>query len=179
MKTTVLRQLTFIAVLVMTGATAHAQKNINFDAGGGSVSSTLVFNNNISPDVYSFFANAGEQIRVQTSNNGTDPANRLDTTIRVIGPNAATSLFDDDGGGNLASRLVFTAERTGQYIVVVSTFSGNPVRIPGNNGNNGDYILTLARGAAAASPRVAAVDDPDSGGQSQQGGSDTPIEKKE
>jgi len=113
---------------------AQAQKFINFNT-TGSVTSTLVFTNQIVPDVYSFFATAGERIRVQTSNNS------FDTTIRVIGPDAAINLFDDDGGGNLASRLVFTAADTGAYIVVVSSFSGNP--------GGGNYTLTLARGSLA------------------------------
>lgn len=111
-------------------------KNINFTT-TGSVTSTLLFGNQISPDVYSFFAQAGEQIRLQTSN----ASQGLDTTIRVVGPNAATNLFDDDGAGFPLSRLVFTTEDTGTYIVVVSSFGGNP--------GGGNYTLTFARGAAA------------------------------
>jgi hypothetical protein len=109
-------------------------KNIDFNT-TGSVTSTLVFTNQIVPDVYSFPAAQGEQIRLETSNTS------LDTTIRVVGPDAAIDLFDDDGGAGLASRLVFTAADTGFYIAIVSTFSGNP---PGGN-----YTLTFARGAAA------------------------------
>jgi hypothetical protein len=130
--------LAVLAICVVCGglspSLAQAQKFINFTT-TGSVNSTLVFNNQIVPDVYSFFATAGERIRVQTSNNS------FDTTIRVIGPDAAINLFDDDGGGNLASRLVFTAADTGAYIVVVSSFSGNP--------GGGNYTLTLARGSLA------------------------------
>ena len=126
----------FVVLGGLSPSIARAQKNINFTT-TGSVTSTLVFTNQISPDVYSFFATAGERIRVQTSNNG-----NLDTTIRVIGPDTAINLFDDDGGGSLASRLVFTAADTGAYIVVVSSYSGNP---PGGN-----YTLTLARGAEAS-----------------------------
>jgi hypothetical protein len=109
-------------------------KNINFTT-TGSVTSTLVFGNLISPDVYSFFAQAGEQIRLETSNAS------FDTTIRVVGPDAAIDLFDDDGGVGLASRLVFTTADTGLYIAVVSSFSGNP--------GGGNYTLNFARGAAA------------------------------
>jgi Bacterial pre-peptidase C-terminal domain len=109
-------------------------KNINFST-TGSVTSTLVFGNFISPDVYSFFAQAGQQIRLETSNAS------FDTTIRVVGPDAAIDLFDDDGGDGLASRLVFTTEDTGTYIAVVSSFSGNP--------GGGNYTLNFARGAAA------------------------------
>jgi hypothetical protein len=117
-----------LATLVVGGglfpSRAQAQKNIFFTT-TGSVRSTLVFTNQISPDVYAFFATAGERIRVQTSNNS------FDTTLRVIGPDAAINLFDDDGGSVppasvLASRLVFTAADTGWYLVVVSSFSGNP-----------------------------------------------------
>jgi hypothetical protein len=109
-------------------------KNIHFTT-TGSVTSTLLFNNLISPDVYTFFAAAGERIRLETSNAA------FDTTIRVVGPDAAINLFDDDGGAGLASRLVFTAADTGWYIAVVSSFSGNP--------GGGNYTLNFARGAAA------------------------------
>src|SRR6266849_10106486 len=120
--------LVVMATLVVLGglspSLAQAQKFINFNT-TGSVRSTLVFTNQISPDVYAFFATAGERIRVQTSNNS------FDTTLRVIGPDAAITLFDDDGGSVppasvFASRLVFTAADTGWYLVVVSSFSGNP-----------------------------------------------------
>jgi hypothetical protein len=46
-------------------------KDINF-ATTGSVRSTLLFGNFIVPDVYSFMATVGEQIRVETSNTSID-----------------------------------------------------------------------------------------------------------
>jgi hypothetical protein len=122
-------------------------KNINFTT-TGSVRSTLVFNNQIAPDVYSFFAEAGQQIRLETSNAA------FDTTIRVVGPDASINLFDDDGAGNRNSLLSFTAADAGEYIVVVSSFSGNP--------GGGEYTLSFARGAAGA-PAVAAGEDADRG----------------
>ncbi len=82
---------TLVVLDGLSPSLAQAQKFINFNT-TGSVTSTLVFTNQIVPDVYSFFATAGERIRVQTSNNS------FDTTIRVIGPDAAINLFDDDGG---------------------------------------------------------------------------------
>lgn len=109
-------------------------KNINFDT-TGSITSTLLFGNQISPDVYWFFATAGEQIRLETSNAA------FDTTIRVVGPNAQIELFDDDGAGNLNSRLVFTTANAGNYIAIVSSFAGSP--------GGGNYTLSFARGAAA------------------------------
>jgi hypothetical protein len=127
-----------VVVLGITGllpSIAQAQKNINFST-IGSVTSTLVFGNFIVPDVYSFFVPAvGEPIRVETSNNS------FDTTIRVVGPDAAINLFDDDGGTGNASRLDFTAADIGHYIIVVSSFSGN--------GGGGNYTLTFARGPSA------------------------------
>ena len=48
-------------------------------------------------------------------------------------------------------REVFTAADTGAYIVIVSSFSGNPVSI-----SAAEYTLTLARGAQAA--RAAPLD---------------------
>ena len=109
-------------------------KNINFTT-TGSVTSTLLFGNQISPDVYSFFAEAGQEIRLETSDSS------LDTTIRVVGPDASIDLFDDDGAGFPLSRLVFTTADTGSYIAVVSSFSGNP--------GGGNYTLNFARGPAA------------------------------
>jgi hypothetical protein len=161
-----LRHGLFLAALLalggLTPAHAHAQKNINF-SGTGSLTSSILFTNQISPDVYSFFAEAGQQIRLQTSNNG------FDTTLRVIGPDSALSLFDDDSAGGLASRIVFTVPDTGSYIVVVSSFSGNPIT------GSGTYTLTFARGVGA----LAAGREPTGGntGVSQQGGNN-PVEPK-
>jgi len=134
-----LRTLLVVAVtLIVLGglspSTVQGQKFINFNT-SGTVRATLVFTNQIVPDVYSFFANAGELLRVETSNAA------FDTTLRVIGPDAAFNLFDDDGGVGLHSRIRFNAADTGAYIVVVSSFSGNP--------GGGTYDLTFARGAAA------------------------------
>jgi hypothetical protein len=123
-------------------------KNINFTT-TGSVTSTLLFGNQISPDVYSFFAEAGEQIRLETSDAS------FDTTIRVVGPNAATDLFDDDGAGFPLSRLVFTTEDTGTYIAVVSSFGGNP--------GGGNYTLNFARGPAAQQAVSEVREDADQG----------------
>jgi hypothetical protein len=122
-------------------------KNINFTT-TGSVRSTLVFTNQIVPDVYSFFAETGEQIRLETSNAA------FDTTIRVVGPDASINLFDDDGAGNLNSLLTFTTADAGEYIVVVSSFSGNP--------GGGEYTLSFARGAAGA-PAAGAEEDANRG----------------
>ena len=143
-------------------STAHAQKSIDFFT-TGSVRSTLVFTNQIVPDTYYFFATAGERIRVRTSNNA------FDTTLRVVGPDASISLFDDDSGGGLASNLAFTAADTGAYIVVVSSFSGNP--------GGGDYTLTFARGASAASSVASPADEAQAPGESLSPGVNEPETK--
>jgi pre-peptidase len=121
----------FAALSSFAPSVAHAEKNIDFTT-SGSVAATLVFSNQVVPDVYTFFARAGQTIRLETSNTN------VDTTIRVIGPDASISLFDDDGGAGLQSLLQFTAADSGAYIVVVSSFSGNPV-------NNGAYTLSFTR----------------------------------
>jgi hypothetical protein len=154
---------TIAALGALTASRAHAQKNINFTT-SGSVASTMLFGNQISPDVYSFFASSGEDIRLQTSNSS------FDTTIRVIGPDASFNLFDDDGGGSLTSRLAFTTADTGTYIVVVSSYSGNP-----NSSNNGNYTLSFARGAAARQRRQL-TGDPDPG--ESMSDADNPLEEK-
>lgn len=117
-------------------AVVHGQKFINFST-TGTIRSTLVFGNQIVPDVYLFFAQAGETIRIETNNSS------FDTTLRVVGPDAAFDIFDDDSGIGANSRIFFTAPDTGGYIVIVSSFSGNP--------GGGTYDLTIARGAAAQS----------------------------
>ncbi|WP_089941055.1 hypothetical protein [Candidatus Entotheonella palauensis] len=66
-------------------------------------------------------------------------SNNFDTTVRVVGPDAAINLFDDDGGPGVNSRLTFTARDVGFYIIVVSSFSGNPPR------GNGAYTLRMER----------------------------------
>ena len=153
-----------LALCVVLGglspSSVQAQKSIDFFT-TGSVRSTLVFTNQIVPDVYAFFATVGELIRVETSNNS------FDTTLRVIGPDASISLFDDDSGTGSASRLVFTAADTGAYLVVVSSFSGNP--------GGGDYTLNFARGAAAQSLSVSSASSV-VGGEPTQGESMSPGE---
>jgi hypothetical protein len=88
-----------------------------------------------------------------------------------VGPDASINLFDDDNGGGLASRLVFTAADTGAYMVVVSSFSGNP--------GGGDYTLTFARGTLAdqASSVASAADEAQAPGESLAPGVN-PLETK-
>jgi pre-peptidase len=151
-----------VALAGLVPSTAHAQKSIDFFT-TGSVRSTLVFTNQIVPDTYYFFATAGEYIRVQTSYNA------FDTTLRVVGPDVSINLFDDDSGGGTASRLTFYAADTGAYIVVVSSFSGNP--------GGGDYTLTFARGAYAASSGASPADEAQAPGESLAPGVNEPQAK--
>lgn len=137
------RQVVTIVIAVwlagLCPAVVHGQKFINFST-TGTIRSTLVFGNQIVPDVYLFFAQAGETIRLETSNSS------FDTTLRVVGPDAAFDIFDDDSGIGTNSRIHFTTPDTGGYIVIVSSFSGNP--------GGGTYDLTIARGAAAKSNAI-------------------------
>jgi len=73
----------FVVLGGLSPSIARAQKNINF-TNTGSVTSKLVFTNQISPDVYSFFATAGERIRVQTSNSRYPRADARGTLKEVI-----------------------------------------------------------------------------------------------
>ncbi|MBI3949621.1 MAG: PPC domain-containing protein [Acidobacteria bacterium] len=130
----VVMTVTFVVLAGFSPSTAWGQKDINFST-VGTITSTLLFGNFVVPDVYSFFAEAGEMLRIETSNSVFDP------TLRVVGPDAEIVLFDDDSGAGDNARIVFRAEDTGVYLVIVSSFSGNP--------GGGSYTLTFARGAAA------------------------------
>lgn len=83
----------------------------------------------IQPDVYSFFAVAGDSFQIDIVSSEFDP------TLRVVGPDAAIALFSDDVVG-LNPSLFFTAADSGFYLAIVSSFSGNA---PG-----GAYTLTMS-----------------------------------
>lgn len=58
----------------------------------------------------------------------------FDTFLRLEDPAGKELGSDDDGGGNLNSRLVFTAPKDDTYRIVVTTFEG---------GKTGDYSLIV------------------------------------
>ncbi len=128
-----LMAIAFVAVLSIAWVNnGYTQKNINF-TGPFTIEETLLFGTQVYPDTYVFRLDFGDRVRLDV--NSSD----FDTTIRVVGPNAAIALFDDDGGPGLNSRLTFTAADTGYYIAVVSTFSGTALS------GRGDYTLRLQR----------------------------------
>ncbi|WP_143301516.1 PPC domain-containing protein [Candidatus Entotheonella palauensis] len=117
-----------LSVVMLAASLAHAQKNINF-ATGGTIAATLLFGNVIHPDSYVFRAEAGDSFQIDVT------SSQFDATLRVVGPDAAIVLFNDDAVGFDPS-LFFTASDSGYYLVIVSSFSGNA---PG-----GDYLLTMS-----------------------------------
>jgi hypothetical protein len=124
---------------------AHAQKKLDWEY-TGSVSSTLVAWPHLIPDVYSFQGVAGETYVFHTTD--TD----LDTTIRVVAPNARTEIFNDDrNSSDLTSHIEFTAWNDGTYIVIVSNYAGSSTA--------GDYHLSFERKACdpATEPCVLAA----------------------
>lgn len=48
----------------------------------------------------------------------------VDSYLRLLGPDGYDVAMDDDGGGNLDSRLVYMVQQTGTYTVVASALSG-------------------------------------------------------
>ncbi len=75
-------------------------------------------------DWFSFSVANGTAYRVETSNLG----DGADTYLHVYRDAAGTDLVgeDDDGAGNLASRVTFSATSTGTYYVKVSPYPGDP-----------------------------------------------------
>ncbi|PON14378.1 hypothetical protein C2W62_29360 [Candidatus Entotheonella serta] len=124
--------LVLIALQAFVVSPSFAQKNINV-VGPFTASGNLLFANQVHPDTYVLHLSDNERLRLDVN------SSNFDTTLRVVGPDAAVNLFNDDGGPGLNSRLTFTARDTGYYIIVVSSFSGNPP------GGNGAYTLRMER----------------------------------
>ena len=112
-------------------ASVRAQKKLDWQY-TGSVSATLIANPNVTADVYSVEAVEGERLVFNTT------LTDIDTTIRVVGPDAAINIFNDDRNGqDLTSNIAFVAPRSGTYLVIVSSYRGE--------GSGGDYALNFER----------------------------------
>lgn len=71
-------------------------------------------------DFFAFDATAGESVVLETSSLGSG----ADTVMDLFGTNGTTLLVsDDDSGGDLASRIVFTPPSTGRFFLRVRHFS--------------------------------------------------------
>jgi M6 family metalloprotease-like protein len=81
-----------------------------------------------------FSVTAGRQYAISTSGLGAG----VDTVLSLYGSDGATVLaYDDDGGGGLSSRIVYTAVATGTLYAEVLQFGG---------AGTGSYLLELATG---------------------------------
>ncbi|HEX2225222.1 MAG TPA: S-layer homology domain-containing protein [Thermoanaerobaculia bacterium] len=88
-------------------------------AGGAAVAGT----NEIAGDVdfFSFSALDGQTLDIRTGNLGAGS----DTILHLFGPDGVTQLStDDDGGGGLSSRILYTFQADGIYFVSVRQFPG-------------------------------------------------------
>ncbi|MCC7142468.1 MAG: hypothetical protein IT349_10235 [Candidatus Eisenbacteria bacterium] len=74
-------------------------------------------------DLYSFYANAGDEITVETSQFD----NADDTYLEVLSENCSVVLYaDDNSGAGLFSEIEFVAEYSGLFNVRVRTEDGSP-----------------------------------------------------
>ncbi len=83
-------------------------------------------------DRYPLALEAGAQITVHMN------APDLDCYLYVLGPDQAVVAEDDDGGGQLNSRVDFTASAAGTYTVIATTFT---------EGDTGAYALRVRSGS--------------------------------
>lgn len=97
-------------------------------------------------DIYEFQAAAGFRLTAETSlpPSGAD----MDTFMRLFDSSGTQLAFDDDGGADLYSRVVFTFTTTGTYYIGISSFDNsayNPVTGAGSTDGTttGDYQLRL------------------------------------
>lgn len=132
--------------VALTSTTAHAQKKLDWD-NTGSIGGTLIAHPHLIPDIYSFEAEAGENIVFRTS------LTDLDTTIRVIGPDASVDIFNDDSNNEvLTSWVDFIAPVSGTYYVIVSTYAGQPT--------GGQYAFNFERSHVDDGPLPAPPEKP-------------------
>ena len=66
---------------------------------------------------FTFQGTAGQQVEIIV---GSD---ELDTYAFLVGPDGAQLMSDDDGGGNLDSRILFTLPTNGTYTIQATTYS--------------------------------------------------------
>lgn len=127
MKTLVFRASLAAAATLLLGSTALAQTIRPLEPGrsrNGSLTtrSTLMPENIYYLDQYRITGNAGDRVAI------TMRSEAFDSYIEVGRPEEdyfSVLGSDDDGGGELNSRLVFTFPETGSYIVRARTFGPN------------------------------------------------------
>ncbi len=85
---------------------------------------------------YTFQGDASDNVLITMSRpEGVDRG--LDSYLILLGPDGQEVARDDDGGGNLNSRLGITLQDSGEYTIVATRFQQE------NGGSEGDYVLAL------------------------------------
>ena len=106
------------------GNSAGRATALTVDVAGGADVAGMAGSHEIGGDVdfYSFPALDGQTLAIRTSNLG--PGS--DTVLLLFDRDGVTQLsFDDDGGGGLASQILFTFQADGTYFVSVRQFSSS------------------------------------------------------
>lgn len=75
-------------------------------------------------DVIAVTLSAGESYRFDLQGDGATPG--LDTVLELYAADGALLAFNDDSGGTRASRIFFTAEEAGTYLLRVSSYDASP-----------------------------------------------------
>lgn len=105
------------------------------EAGADPISGTLnpgdvVLENGSLADVYEISAQEGETVTIRLQSED------LDSFLYLTGTDLGGVITDDDGGGDLHARIVFTFPASGTYRIIASTVS---------SGATGAYTLTVTR----------------------------------
>lgn len=69
-------------------------------------------------DAYAFDAEAGQVLAIIMD------SEMFDTVLTLMGPNGEEVAFNDDSGGTLNSRIIYSVPSTGSYTVVARSFGG-------------------------------------------------------
>jgi serine protease Do len=79
--------------------------------------------------VWGFSGVAGQEVVIDLISDD------FDSYLYLAGPGLSEPLSDDDGGGNLHSRLTLSVPESGEYRIIVSSLSGG----------EGAYSLSVSR----------------------------------
>lgn len=133
---TVLGIVTAVSVLAVTAVMGTVRLLPDAADGGDETRGALVAGAPVEgiirggPDRWTFQATAGEEIRIDHRHRAGD----LDPFLRLLDPFGTAVAEDDDGGGNLDSRITFAIEQDGEHVVQAGALG---------NGGGGAYELTL------------------------------------
>ncbi len=97
-------------------------------------------------DDYAIMLNAGVPVTLEMRGgpSANYPGSNIDAYLVVL-QNGVEITHDDDSGGNLNARVVFTPPMTGMYTIRATTFGSN---------SSGSYMLLVSPGYAAHQPMI-------------------------